>query len=139
MKIRKILDEGLTYIKFKYNNYKNDPTPKIKVLDFKYPGQEHQKTYGQREDLLGWNLNYFKNRNYAKKAIDDITDFAKLLSNDKLEMYKRVKAFYPEQVKLIRRYNRKFIKGLKERKGILWRRSDISDLEKRNHQIYDDT
>lgn len=139
MKLREVLDEGLQYVKFKYDNYKNDPRPRVKVLDFEYPGRPEQKTYGQRKDMLGWNLNYFKNAKYARQAIDDITDFASLLSANKEEMYKRVKAFFPEQAKFIRRYQRNYVKGLKTRKGILWRRSDISDLEKRNHQIYDDT
>ncbi|MFO7772761.1 MAG: hypothetical protein R6V59_02280, partial [Dehalococcoidia bacterium] len=61
MKLREVLDEGLQYVKFKYDNYKNDPRPRVKVLDFEYPGRPEQKTYGQRDDLLGWNLNYFKN------------------------------------------------------------------------------
>lgn len=137
MKLREVLNEGLTYVKFKYDNYHEDPRPRVKVLDYKYPGRPEQKTYGKREDLLGWNLNYFKNRKDAKQAIDDITDFASLLSANKLEMYNRIKSFYPEQAKYIRRYQRNYIKGLKERKGILWRRADINDLEKRNHDILD--
>ena len=40
------LNEDLNFVKFKYSNYKEDPTPKVKVLDFKYPGQKGQKTYG---------------------------------------------------------------------------------------------
>jgi len=137
MKIRELLDEGLTYVKFKYSNYNQDPVPRVKVLDYKYPGQEGQKTYGQREDMLGWNLNYFKNKKYAKQAIDDIADFASLLSANKLEMYRRVKAFFPEQAKLMRRYQRAYVKGLKSKRGILWRKADINDLENKNHEIYD--
>lgn len=137
MKLRKELNEGLTYIKFKYNNYKQDPVPRVKVLDYKYPGQPDQSTYGQRDDLLGWNLNYFKNKKYAKRAIDDIADFASLLSANKLEMYRRVKAFFPEQAKLMRRYQRAYIKGLKQKKGILWRRADINDLSSKTHEIFD--
>lgn len=127
MKIRKLLEE-LAYIKFKYSNYKEDPIPKAKILDFKYPGISGQKTYGQRNDLLGWNLNYFNNRKYAEKAIDDITSFAKMLSANKEEMYKRIKHFYPEQAKYIRRYNRKYIKGLKQKINGLWRKKDYNDL-----------
>lgn len=140
MKLKEILkddiNEGLIYVKFKYNNFKEDPRPRVKVLDFNYPGQEGQKTYGQREDLLGWNLNYFSNKKEAKSAIDDIADFASLLAANKLETYKRIKAFYPEQAKFLRRYNRAYIKGIKEKSGILWRRADVNDLSKRQHEIF---
>ena len=138
MKLKELLsdlNEGLLYVKFKYDNYREDPRPRVKVLDFKYPGIEGQKTYGQREDLLGWNLNYFSNKKEARKAIDDIADFASLLAANKLEMYKRIKSFYPEQAKFIRRYNKTYIKGMKERRGILWRRADVNDLASRTHDI----
>jgi len=135
MKLKEILNEGLHYVKFKYDNYNEDPRPRVKVLDFKYPGQPEQKTYGQREDLLGWNLNYFSNKKEAKQAIDDIADFASLLAANKLEMYKRIKAFYPEQAKFIRRYQRDYVKGIKTKKGILWRRADINDLANQEYDI----
>lgn len=107
---KKILKESLQNISFKYNNFKNDPEPNVKVLDFEYPGQTWQKSYGKRKDVLGWNLNYFINREYAERAIDDIDSFTRLLvGNDKLAKYERIKKLYPEQAKFIRRYNKKFI------------------------------
>lgn len=130
------LNEELAYVKFKYANYKNDPTPKVKVLDFEYPGRPGQSTYGQREDLLGWNINYFKNKRYARKAIDDIESFAKLLSANKDEVYKRIKYFYPEQAQYIRRYMRKHINGLKHRAGVFWRQSNYPDLIKYNKEAF---
>lgn len=135
MNLKKV-NEALAYVKFKYDNYKEDPKPRVKVLDFKYPGQEGQKTYGQRDDVLGWNLNYYTNKKEAKRAIDDIADFASLLAANKLEMYRRIRAFFPEQAKLIRRYNRDYIKGAKEKRGILWRRADLDDLERRNRELF---
>lgn len=125
MRIKDFLNEELPYVKFKYSNFKNDRVPKVKVLDFEYPGQEGQSTFGQRKDLLGWNINYFINKKEAREAIDDIADFAKLLAANKLEMYKRIQHFYPEQAKFLRRYNRKHVNSPKYRKGILWRRADI--------------
>ncbi len=135
MKLKEI-NEALAYVKFKYDNYKKDPRPRVKVLDFRYPGQPHQRTYGQRDDLLGWNLNYYSNKREAKRAIDDIADFASLLAANKLEMYRRIRAFFPEQAKLIRRYNRDYIKGEKEKRGILWRRTDLNNLERRNQELF---
>lgn len=139
MKLKELLsdlNEGLLYVKFKYDNFKQDPRPRVKVLDFEYPGQEDQKTYGQRKDLLGWNINYFSNKKQAREAIDDIADFARLLAANKLEMYKRIRDLFPEQAKYLRRYNRNFVQGIKERKGILWRRADINDLAKREPDIF---
>ncbi len=108
--ISKKITESLETVSFGYSNYKNDPNPTVKVLDFDYPGQTWQKNYGKRSDILGWNLNYFINRDYAEKAIDDIDSFARLLSgNNKLEKYERIKNLFPEQAEFIRRYNKAFI------------------------------
>lgn len=128
MNLKNVLNEELKFVKFKYTNFKNDKNPKVKVLDFEYPGIEGQKTYGKRKDILGWNINYFINKKEAMEAIDDIADFAKLLAANKLEMYKRIAYFYPEQAKLIRRYNKNFVVSPKSKKGLLWRRSDLSSL-----------
>lgn len=124
-----VLLEELALVRFKYDNYKEDPRPQVKVLDFKYPGIAGQKTYGKREDLLGWNLNYFTNKRYARRAIDDITDFAKMLAASKKEMYERIKFFFPEQAAFLRRYMRKHVKGLRHRKNLLWRKTDYDKLE----------
>lgn len=134
MKLREILNdiennnlsEDLAYVKFKYSNFKNDPTPRVKALDFTYPGQEGQSTYGERDDILGWNLNYYSNPKEAEKTIDDIESFAKLLGADKEEKYKRIKHLFPEQAKLIRRYMRKHTKGLKMYDNGLWKKTTYS-------------
>tara|TARA_Y100000310_G_C20681189_1_gene816045 strand:- start:772 stop:1173 length:402 start_codon:yes stop_codon:yes gene_type:complete len=131
------LKESLELVKFHYDNWKHDKRPRVKVLDYKYPGQPHQKTYGQRKDLLGWNLNYFTNKRYARRAIDEIDSFARLLSADNKEKYKRVKYFFPEQAKHLRRYMKKHIKGLKRKNFIgLWRKTDYTDLIKRDKEKF---
>jgi hypothetical protein len=123
------LYEALTAIKFHYSNFKNDPRPLVKVLDTEYPGREGQKTYGQRKDVLGWNLNY-TNRKYAIKAIDEIDDFASLLSADNQEKYERVRIFFPEQAEFLRRYNKEHIKGLRVKKEDgLWHQTSFNELK----------
>lgn len=125
------LNEALELVKFHYSNYKNDKRPRVKVLDYEYPGQPHQKTYGQRKDLLGWNINYFSNKRYARRAIDEIDSFARLLGAHNQEKYTRIKYFFPEQAKFLRRYMRKHIKEPKRRNWIgLWRKTDFSELMK---------
>jgi len=136
MKFHEIVEnklfEDLQMVKFKYSNYKQDPIPRVKVLDYEYPGQPGQKTYGQRKDLLGFNINYFKNRRYASRAIDEIDGFARLLSADKLEKYQRLKYFYPEVVQFIRRYNREHITNLKKKGKLFYRRTNYDDLIKQS-------
>jgi hypothetical protein len=123
------LEEALELVKFHYSNWKHDKRPRVKVLDFRYPGRPGQKTYGQRRDLLGWNINYFKNKRYARRAIDEIDSFARLLSANNKEKYRRIKYFFPQQAKYIRRYMRKHIKGLKRKGRIgLWRNTDYTKL-----------
>lgn len=132
------INESLQYVKFTYDNYKNDKTPKVKILDYKYPGQVGQKTYGNRNDLLGWNLNYFKNKKYAKKAIDDIDSFSRMLgANSNEEKYKRIKYFFPEQAKLLRRYMKKHIKNLRYKPGtFFWKKTNFDKLIKFNKDSY---
>lgn len=130
------LHEDLQMVKFKYDNYKEDPRPRVKVLDFEYPGQRGQKTYGKRKDLLGFNLNYFKNSRYAARAIDEIDGFARLLSANQKEKYKRLKYFYPEVLQFIRRYNRQHIRNLKRKSGILYRGTDYDTLIKKDEESF---
>ncbi len=134
MKLKHLLKsnlyEDLNLVKFKYSNFKVDPSPKVKVLDFEYPGIKGQKTYGQRKDLLGFNLNYFKNKRYASKAIDEIDGFARLLSADKKEKWTRLKYFYPEVAKFVRRYNRDYINNIKHKKKFVWKNTNYNNLIK---------
>jgi len=140
MKFKQLLDniinEDLQLVKFRYNNYKQDPKPRVKVLDFQYKGQPHQSTYGKREDLLGFNLNYFKNSRYAAKAIDDIDGFARMLSANKDEKYRRLKYFYPEVIKYIRRYNRKHIEGIKRKNNFLYQNTNYNDLVQKDQDSF---
>lgn len=130
------LYEDLQLVKFKYTNFKQDPTPRVKVLDFEYPGKIGQKNYGERKDLLGFNLNYFKNAKYAGKAIDEIDGFARLLSANKQEKYQRLKYFYPEVLQFIRRYNKQHIVNLKRKGMIFYRPTTVEDLMKRDRESY---
>ena len=135
---KKEIDESLQFVKFHYDNAKNDKNPQVKVLDFKYKGQPGQKTYGKRKDLLGWNVNYFSNKKYAKKAIDDIDSFARMIgANSGKEKYERLKYFFPEQAKLIRRYIQKHIKNLKHKPGkFFWHKIDVDNLIKFDKESY---
>jgi len=128
MKLKDAINEDLNLVKFKYTNFKQDPHPKVKVLDFVYPGQKGQKTYGKRQDLLGFNLNYFKNKKYATKAIDEIDGFARLLSANKEEKWKRLKYFYPEVTKFVRRYQRQYINNIKHKKKFIWKNTNYTKL-----------
>lgn len=140
MKLKTLLEnklyEDLALVKFKYDNWKHDPSPRAKILDFVYPGQKGQKTYGKRNDLLGFNLNYFKNPKYASRAIDEIDSFARMLSADKKEKYKRLKYFYPEVYSFIRRYMRKHINSIKYKDGKAWTSKSFDDLERLNKENF---
>lgn len=140
MKFHDIIDnklyEDLQTVKFNYDNYKLDPHPKIKVLDAEYPGIKGQKSYGKRKDILGFNLNYFKNKQYANRAIDEIDGFARILSANKQEKYTRLKYFYPEVVEFIRRYNREHIRNLKTKKGIFFRKTTYDNIIKRDQESF---
>ena len=130
------LYENLQLVKFKYANYKQDPHPKVKVLDFEYKGQKHQKNYGERKDLFGFNLNYFKNKKYASRAIDEIDSFARMLSADKQEKYRRLAYFYPEVLKHIRRYNREHITGLKGKEKVFYKKTTFTGLINKDRESY---
>lgn len=134
--IEEKLHEDLQMVRFNYDNYNEDPKPKVKVLDFEYPGRKGQKTYGKRKDMLGFNINYFKNGRYAARAIDEIDGFARLLSANQKEKYKRLKYFYPEVLKFIRRYNREYVRNLKRKAGIFYRKSDYDTLIQKNKESF---
>lgn len=126
------LKEELVNSKFYYTNWKHNKFPNVKILDFKYPGRIGEKNYGKREDILGWNLNYYDNKEEAEKIIDDIDTFARMVSNNNLEKYKRIKYFFPEQSALLRRYKKSNIKYVKEKDGILWKKTTLDNLEKKH-------
>jgi len=86
--------------------------------------------------MLGFNLNYFKNKRYANRAIDEIDGFARLLSANQKEKYKRLKYFYPEVLKFIRRYNRQHVSNLKRKGRILYKSTTYDDLIKRDNESF---
>ncbi len=130
--VEKMYSEDVEYIKFKYGNYHNDKAPKVKVLDFEYPGRPGQKTYGQRKDVLGWNINYVEGGRGARKeaigAIDDILDFTDLLGGDKLEKYNRIVTMFPQIAEHLRRYVKQHMTSIKHKPGMMWKRAQIEDL-----------
>lgn len=134
--VEKYYTEELDYIKFKYSNYKNDKTPQVKVLDFEYPGIKGQKTYGQRKDILGWNINYVeggkKDRKEARDGIDDIADFTELLGGNSREKYERIVTMFPQAAEFLRRYMKQHITGAKRKTGIRWKRADLEKLSNRD-------
>ena len=130
------LNEALELIKFNYANHSKNTassrTPHVKALDYEYPGRKGQKTYGKRKDLLGWNISYFSNKRYARKAVDEIDSFARLLGAHGEEKYKRIKYFFPEQAKFVRRYKKEHIGNLKRKGFLRWKRTDFGELTKRD-------
>jgi len=129
-----LLKEALVSVKFHYKNFKNDPYPLVKILDTKYEGKIGQKTYGKRKDLLGWNLNYFENKEEAKRSIDEIDSFARLMAADNKEKYDRVKTFFPEQAQYLRRYIKDGIVGLRTKENGLWKKTDFDEVNKLNKE-----
>lgn len=140
MKLKSLLDkdinEELKYTRFIYSNYKNDKVPHVKVLDFEYPGQPGQKTYGKRKDLLGWNIDYIEggksSRKEAMRAMDEIDDFAALLSANKKERYNRIATMFPQAADYIRRYIRKYVKGFKVNKNGKWTKMAIDAINSKD-------
>jgi hypothetical protein len=130
------INEALQAVKFRYTNSKHDPVPEVKVLDTEYLGRPEQKTYGKRKDVLGWNLNYFENKEDARLAIDEIDSFARLLAADKKEKYNRVKTFFPEQAQYLRRYIKEKCKGVKIKHEGLWRNTDWEIIKNLDDQSF---
>jgi hypothetical protein len=130
------LNETIEMVKFYYKDWKHDKTPRVKVLDYEYPGRPGQKTYGQRKDLLGWNVNYFENKEDAIRTIDDIDTFARMLSVDLKEKYRRIKYFFPEQAQYLRRYKRDSVRALKVKDDWFWRVASFEEAQKRNNEQY---
>jgi len=66
--------------------------------------------------------------------LDEIDSFARMLSAKNKEKYKRIKDFYPEATKYIRRYNKDHIENLKSKQGLFWKKSDFSSLSKKDKE-----
>lgn len=134
-KKRRVVNENIEEVKFLYKNWHNDKFPVVKVLDTEYKGREGQSTYGQRKDLLGWNVNYFENKEDAARTIDDIDTFARMISANKEEKYKRIKYFFPEQASYIRRYSREFVNHLKRKEGSYWIPTTYEEMKTRDREF----
>jgi hypothetical protein len=100
-----MLNEALKRVRFSYSNYKTDPQPEVKVLDFKY---------GKDKDILGYNINYYSNKEDAAEGFDAIDDFARLINSDDKERYNRIRDFFDKSNISIRRYKRKHISDVEE-------------------------
>ena len=125
-----MINEGLNLVKFLYKNYKHDKHPQVMILDYHYKGKPNEKV--PSDHILGWNVNSYKNKKEAIDSINDIDTFARMLSANKLEKYRRIKYFFPEQSKLIRRYKKEAIKGLREKDGWFWKKTSLDTLEQKD-------
>ena len=94
-----VITESMRTAKFSYEQYKNDPNPKILILDDNYRFNGRGKEIPNQHDILGYNINYFKN-----KKIDE----------------KKIKEKYPASLRYIRHYKKSAIKNFKEKKGLLF-------------------
>ena len=130
------INEALALVKFRYSNYKKDPIPQVKVLDTDYPGKVGQKTYNKRRDVLGWNTNYFSNKQEAEQTIDDIDSFARLLEADNKEKYRRIKKLFPEQTKYLRRYIKEKCKFVKVKREGIWQNTDWNKVRELNQENF---
>lgn len=128
--------ENLNLAKFHYTNWKHDKTPKVKILDYHYEGKPNEKK--KTDHILGWNINYYINKKEAIDTIDDIDSFARMISANKLEKYKRIKYFFPDQADLIRRYKKEVIKNLKTKETNDWfyKKTSLDALEQKDKENF---
>lgn len=129
------LKEEISHIKFAYKGkYSHDKFPEVLVLDSHYDGKKYRGEKNETDDILAFNLNYSKNKKNASNNIEDIMDFASLLDANKLEKYKRLNYFYNDEInKMIRRYKKKGIKGLKKRgKDGIWVNASVDSIDSNN-------
>jgi hypothetical protein len=106
--------------KFSYEQYKNDPNPKILILDDNYRFNGRGKEIPNQHDILGYNINYFKNKKIDEKKIKEIYNLAEKAKKEKLDIYKEIKEKYPASLRYIRHYKKSAIKNFKEKKGLLF-------------------
>lgn len=114
-----VITEDMRTAKFSYDNYKNDPNPKILILDDNYRFNGRGKEIPNQHDILGYNINYVKNSKEIKK-IKEIFNTAEKAKKEKLDIYKEIKEKYPASLRYIRHYKKSAIKNFKEKKGLLF-------------------
>ena len=127
-----IIKEDLARAKFKYTNYKHDPKPKTIVLDADYIYNGKGKVIPGQHDILAFNINYAKDKKFTRKAIQEIVTFAHMIKKDKKDVYQRLKDLYPECTKYIRHYKPEYMKGIKMKKGWMWKSASIADIQDYN-------
>lgn len=118
----KQLNEELELIKFRYPS-RHCKKPRVLVLDANYPGRKGEKHYGERLDVLGVNIMYAhpSDRKRIQKALSEIDLFSDFLGADKLERYRRLKDFAPEDLlPYIRRYKKHNMKNVKLKRGMFY-------------------
>lgn len=122
------ITEDMNLIKFFYNRFKHDPTPKILALDQHYIYNGRGVEVPGQDDVLGYNLHYSDDKD-SKRAISDIYDFAKdLLGKGKQDVYLRIKEFYPSSLKYIRHYKKGSMQNIKILDGKEWKKIAAEDL-----------
>ena len=115
-----VITESMRTAKFSYEQYKNDPNPKILILDDNYRFNGRGKEVPNQHDILGYNINYFKNKKIDEKKIKEIYNLAEKAKKEKLDIYKEIKEKYPASLRYIRHYKKSAITNFKEKKGLLF-------------------
>jgi hypothetical protein len=59
-----------------------------------------------------------------------------MLSANKLEKYKRIRYFFPEQINFLRRYNKDFVRDLRVKKGWFWTKTSFDEAKKRSEEAF---
>ena len=93
---------------------------RILILDDNYRFNGRGKEVPNQHDILGYNINYFKNKKIDEKKIKEIYNLAEKAKKEKLDIYKEIKEKYPASLRYIRHYKKSAIKNFKEKKGLLF-------------------
>ncbi|MDR0675582.1 MAG: hypothetical protein LBF97_00880 [Elusimicrobiota bacterium] len=127
--LRHIL-EDVALVKFRYQGKNShDKYPQVLAIDPKYKGRDFWKNKDPQGYILGLNTNYSKNKEKTKGNIRDTYDFAELLNGNKLDKYKRLKAFMNDELVNIRTYLKKNIKFIKKMKNGQWVNTNFEELD----------
>ena len=125
----KQLNEELELVRFRYPS-KHCERPKVLVIDANYPGRVNEKNYGKRLDVLGVNIIYapHSERRRIQKALSEIDLFSDFLGADKLEKYRRLKAFAPDYVlPYLRRYKKEKMKNVRRKDGFFYHKYSFTN------------
>ena len=128
--VENILEEEIKtpkFLRFFYSKWKNHPVPHVVVLDPHYCWN-HGVKKDDVDDILAYNVDLSDNRKQARKNIKEIMEFASMLDKNSQDVYKRIKEFYPDSLKYIRRYKRDGVKFLRVKDGHFWKKISIDEL-----------